>query len=48
MYPDTVTEKDINDMVLAGRTPPEILKLINTNTFSGMEAQLRFTNWSKV
>lgn len=48
MYPDTVAEKDINDMVLAGRTPEQILELINTNTFSGMEAQLRFTNWSKV
>lgn len=47
MYPDTVQEKDINEMVLAGRTPDQILDLINRNTFSGMEAKLRFTEWRK-
>ena len=48
MYPDSVSEKDINDMILAGRTQEEILTLINTNTFSGMEAKLRFADWRKV
>lgn len=47
MYPDNVEEKDINDMILAGRTPQEVLELINTNTFSGMEAQLKFADWKK-
>ena len=47
MYPDTVEEKDINDMVKAGRSPEEILDLINTNTFSGMEAELKFAQWRK-
>lgn len=48
MYPDNVGEKDINDMVLAGRKPDEILELINTNTFSGMEAKLKFADWRKI
>lgn len=48
MYPDTVEEKDINDMILNGRTQEEVLNLINTNTFSGMEAKLRFSEWRKV
>ena len=47
MYPDFVQEKDINDMILAGRTQQEILDLINTNTFSGMEAKLKFADWRK-
>jgi transcription elongation factor Elf1 len=47
MYPDNVQEKDINDMILAGRTPQEVLELINTNTFSGMEAKLKFADWRK-
>lgn len=47
MYPDTVQEKDINDMILAGRSPEEVLELINTNTFSGMQAKLRFSDWKK-
>jgi hypothetical protein len=48
MYPDTVQEKDINDMILSGKTPAEILELINTNTFAGMEATLRFSTWKKI
>jgi transcription elongation factor Elf1 len=47
MYPDNVEEKDINDMILSGRTPQEVLELINTNTFSGMEAKLKFADWRK-
>lgn len=48
MYPDTVTQKDINDMVLhGGMTPDEIIELINTNTYTGMEAKLKFINWRK-
>ena len=47
MYPDYIEEKDINDMVKAGRSPAEILDLINTNTFTGMEAKLKFANWRK-
>ena len=48
MYPEHVVEKDINDMVKAGRSPEEILDLINKNTFSGMEAELRFADWRKI
>jgi hypothetical protein len=48
MYPDTVEEKDINDMIKAGRSQSEILNLINTNTFAGMEAKLRYVDWKKV
>ena len=49
MYPDTVQQKDINDMVLHGEmSPEEIVDLINTNTFTGMEAKLKFADWRKV
>jgi transcription elongation factor Elf1 len=47
MFPETSQEKDINDMVLSGKTPDEILKIINTNTFQGIEAKLKFANWRK-
>lgn len=47
MYPDTVTEKDINDMIKNGKTTDEILELINTNTYSGMAAKMRFATWRK-
>jgi hypothetical protein len=48
MLPDTLQEKDINDMVLAGRSVDDILKVINTNTFTGMEAKLKYADWRKV
>lgn len=48
MFPDFVMEKDINEMILYGKTPGEILEMINTNTFSGLEAKLRYGTWRKV
>ena len=48
MFPDTLQEKDINDMVLSGRSVDEIVEVINTNTFTGMEAKLKFADWRKV
>jgi transcription elongation factor Elf1 len=48
MFPDNLEQKDINDMVLAGKSVEEIVECINTHTFSGMEAKLRFANWRKI
>jgi hypothetical protein len=48
LWPDTVKEKDINEMILAGRSEDQILDTINTNTFQGMEAKLRFSTWKKI
>jgi transcription elongation factor Elf1 len=48
MFPDSVEEKDINEMILAGKTADEILETINTNTFSGIEAKLRYSTWKKL
>lgn len=40
-----ITEKDINDMVLSGINVQEVLE---SNTYQGLEAKLKFTNWKKV
>jgi hypothetical protein len=48
MWPDIVREKDINDMILAGKTIESIMETINTNTFTGLAAQLRYNDWKKV
>lgn len=49
MFPDTMQQKDINDMILhGGMSVDEIMNVINTNTHSGMEAKLRFINWRKM
>jgi hypothetical protein len=49
MFPDTVTQKDINEMILhGGMSSEEIVELINTNTYTGMAAKLKFINWRKI
>jgi len=45
IWPKTIEEKDINDMVISGYTPQEI---ISNNTFRGLEAKLKFADWKKV
>jgi transcription elongation factor Elf1 len=49
MFPDFIMQKDINEMILhGGMTADEITNLINTNTYTGMEAKLKFSTWRKV
>lgn len=49
MFPEHIEQKDINDMILHGNMKPdEIINTINTNTFSGIEAKLRFSTWKKI
>ena len=43
--PKGLKEKDINDMVLAGLDPSAIIK---DNTFSGLTAKVKLTDWKKV
>jgi hypothetical protein len=48
IWPDSMAEKDINDMVLAGYTPAKVVDIINENVYSGLKAKLRFSEWKKV
>lgn len=45
IWPSDVQEKDINDMVLSGRN---VQDMIESNTYSGLEAKVKFTNWKKI
>ncbi len=45
IWPSTIKEKDINDMVISGHSPQEI---IENNTYQGIEAKLKFNNWKKI
>lgn len=48
IWPDSMAEKDINDMVLAGYTPAKVVDIINENVYSGLKAKLRFSEWKRV
>jgi hypothetical protein len=44
IWPNDLEEKDINDMVKSGKNPIDI---INKNVYTGLEAKLRLSQWSK-
>ncbi len=48
IWPDTMEQKDINEMVMAGFSPDEIERIISSNSFSGLKAQMRFVSWKKI
>ena len=45
IWPTAVQQKDINDMVLAGLSVMDVLKL---NTYKALEAKIKFNEWKKV
>ena len=45
IWPNNIMEKDINDMVIAGHN---VQSLLESNTYSGLEAKLKFNLWKKV
>ena len=47
-FPDTIKEKDINDMVMAGMSPNKIVQQIDDRTFSGLAALTAYNEWKKV
>lgn len=44
IWPDFVAEKDLNDMVLAGR---DVQPIVEQHTFDGARAKLEFVKWKK-
>ena len=48
LWPDNVKEKDINDMILSGRTKEQIKTIIAKNTYQGIMAKMKFTTWRKI
>jgi transcription elongation factor Elf1 len=45
IWPNTIKEKDINEMILSGLN---VQSVIESNTYSGLEAKLKFTTWKKI
>ena len=45
IWPSGIVEKDINDMVLSGHN---IMSVIESNTYSGLEAKVKFNIWKKI
>ncbi len=47
IWPESIEQKDVNDMVLSGSNSARIKLTIDDNTFSGLSAKLRIATWRK-
>jgi hypothetical protein len=45
IWPNNIVDKDINDIVLAGH---DVMSMVELNTYSGLEAKIKFNNWKKI
>ena len=45
IWPSTILEKDINDMVLAG---DDVQSVVESNVYSGLKAKLQFNTWKRI
>ena len=45
IWPENLQEKDLNDMYIAGH---DVQSLVEFNTYSGLQAQIKLSEWKKV
>jgi hypothetical protein len=45
IWPNSIQEKDANEMFMSGL---DVQSIVETNTYSGLEAKLKFNEWKKV
>lgn len=48
IWPESLKQKDINEMVMSGISIDEIETIISNNTFHGLEAITKFVFWKKI
>lgn len=45
IWPRSIQQKDVNDMVMAGMRPADLKLIIDTNTLSGLQAHMALASW---
>ena len=48
VWPESLKHKDINDMIIAGKTSAQIQSLIYRSTYCGLEAHQHINNWKRI
>ena len=48
IWPKSILQKDINEMIMQNRTREAIIDIINKNTFSGTRGMLEYQKWSNL
>ncbi len=47
IWPKTIGEKDINDIIMSGKSKSDIMEIISKNTHKGLSAKMRLSEWKK-
>jgi hypothetical protein len=47
IWPESIVEKDINEMIQNGKTAQEVYDLIMDQSFNGLKAKMKFVQWRK-
>ena len=48
IWPNHIKEKDINDMILSGKSKQDIQYIINQNTYSGLSALTQLNTYKRI
>jgi hypothetical protein len=48
IFPESIAEKDPNEMIMKGMDREELSGIIFRNTYSGLAAKLRLAEWKKL
>ena len=48
IWPNNITHKDINDMVLSGLTSEDVKRIIDDHTYNGLSAKMTLYQWKKI
>ena len=48
IWPKSLENKDINDMIIAGKTPAQVASIIYSNTFCGLSALQQINSWKRI
>lgn len=48
LWPSNIKEKDINDLILAGYSPEQVVSIVDSNTYQGLKAELKMKFWSNL
>ena len=48
IWPSDVKQKDVNEMIMSGKTIEDVKEIITRNSFSGLLARTKFIEWKKV
>ena len=47
IWPESVKEKDINEMIISGKNTDDIVEIIDNNTYSGLQANFQLSQWKR-